>query len=336
MNEVNNNLLGSGTKRWLRSFAIMAAVSYFNSPALAETALVVSPSGLSGSVTFGEIVEVEVSSDGASVSLGGEGYPRGYVALEKDGCFEVGLSQGSGSVFEDPEYEGTGHYNTVKISSSVSASLSAGVKICPILDLGKPLLLEPLRDQPTSSQSYDLVQRMAIPKMVRKEYSPGDAISEVVDAICLDRPKQNPALGTKFGVAPSMNLNLEVQASLAMNADFETIQDCSWLAEPETLWRSELRDVADESGTEPTNFRNDMRQIYDLESCPFPISDSIHNWTLEEYHALKLCTANADESAKVECVEDLAKKKSNVNWFIVGLVFFAGLILIFVFVRNRS
>jgi hypothetical protein len=191
-------------------------------------------------LTFGKVVEVSISPDGATVSIGGKEYPAASVALKKNGCFEVGIEQGIGEgVFSSPTFSGTGRHEgrSVTFDSDISVKISASVEICPTLKSAIQLTADP-----TSTKKKEHPQRMLAVSVDPPARSSGGKLKATLDAYCLDFGRDTPEDHIRFKINPSMKINVGALANampLASGSDDDRdiFQHCVWAAFPDEYWK---------------------------------------------------------------------------------------------------
>ncbi len=223
----------------------------------AEMALVVSEEGLSGKASFGEVVEVNLSKSAVGVTFGGENYPAGNFAFNSSGCFEVGLSQGLGSVYEDAKFEGTGTVHTIEFTGTINPTLNASIEICPQVQ-------EPFQLRASSSkrQEPNKVQPMAISNVriesqSSKRLSPGMSFSLSLDAFCLDITKEEPEPGTELSLA-SNPLSDAYTSYLNSNLSSPDKQQCIWLSDARRFFSYEF------DGLDPGYVKLQVQELVDV------------------------------------------------------------------------
>ncbi len=218
------------------TFTLPLAITVFTTlcyPVLShsEYALIINKDGLGANAKFGDVVEVSISKSALGVTFGGEKYPAGSFAINNSGCFEVGVSEGLGSVYEDAKFKGTGTYRTVEFTSTINPTLDAGIEICP-------QVIEPLHLKATTSKEqrpHD-VQPMAV-SGVRvglqgpQGIKPGASFSLDLSAFCLDITKDEPDRGTELAPASQPISNHYVQYLLDDTLSLPEKQQCIWLSD---------------------------------------------------------------------------------------------------------
>lgn len=230
----------------LVQLSILFLLAATGANAHAETALVINNDGLGAQASLGEVVEVGVSKDGLEISIGGENYPKGHVAFNTNGCFSVGISEGLGSIYKDAKFEGTGTYDSIKFTATVEPSVSAEVEICPSLTEALQLVATGGTQNPGS------VQPMAVKSVQKNQkrlrWKKNESVELSLDAFCLDISKDEPAPGTILEIVPERRLLDQYEALLQKpSLTHEDLQECIWLALPDTYVSYQLELDSDES-----------------------------------------------------------------------------------------